>query len=418
MKWMKRFSLICCVVLLISMLCPVGLVAYGSGMGTGTDLSTGTDLCPHVSSYHTSRVVDRKFYDIDEVGHTCIDIIEEYDVCWNCHAELNVTRVESAPRREFHRNVEDGICTLCGYNSGCKHENATLFYDLYDETIDSVDEKGHTWTGYPIIWYDCPDCGASYCSEKGTEKVTVWAKHSAMPNYPKCMYCGYELDETYCAHPNKEYQTQYYDKEFENQGAAGHLYTGRVFKDWWCPDCGYGEDIETVEVEKQLFAHTFTDGFCNYCGYVCPHEQIDSKVREPEDSVYTSLNETKHQHSYLEKTDHICAECGRKRVTTRNVTNVEAHQLVNGKCELCGYTEPAPTATPTEAPTQAPTATPTEAPTQAPTVTPTEVPTQAPTATPTEAPTQAPTMQPEQDEEEQEAARPAATATPEPTATP
>ena len=111
MKWMKRFSLICCVVLLISMLCPVGLVAYGSGMGTGTDLSTGTDLCPHVSSYHTSRVVDRKFYDIDEVGHTCIDIIEEYDVCWNCHAELNVTRVESAPRREFHRNVEDGICT-------------------------------------------------------------------------------------------------------------------------------------------------------------------------------------------------------------------------------------------------------------------------------------------------------------------
>ena len=42
---MKRFSLICCVVLLISMLCPVGLVAYGSGMGTGTDLSTGTDLC-------------------------------------------------------------------------------------------------------------------------------------------------------------------------------------------------------------------------------------------------------------------------------------------------------------------------------------------------------------------------------------
>ena len=71
---MKRFSLICCVVLLVSMLCPVGLIAYGSGMGTGTDLSTGTDLCPHEQLEHKSRFVEYRYYDMDAVIASALDM--------------------------------------------------------------------------------------------------------------------------------------------------------------------------------------------------------------------------------------------------------------------------------------------------------------------------------------------------------
>ena len=221
---MKRFSLICCVVLLVSMLCPVGLIAYGSGMGTGTDLSTGTDLCPHEQLEHKSRFVEYRYYDIDEGGHSYVPIYEEYDECMNCHATMNAQRVEGKPQRANHNIYEDGICGSCGYDSGCKHEHCTKYYDLYDQTIDSIDEKGHTWTGYPMIWYDCPDCGASFSSELGTEKVTVWEKHTTITGMNTCWICGYVMGDDYCDHPDKEISISYQSEEFENQGAAGpHL---------------------------------------------------------------------------------------------------------------------------------------------------------------------------------------------------
>lgn len=82
---MKRFSILCCLVLLLNVLCPVGHV-HAEG-------ATATDLCDHVWCY-------------DESGHCCSKCVSESE---KAEHTLETRCVDESGHYD--------VCTVCGYTS-------------------------------------------------------------------------------------------------------------------------------------------------------------------------------------------------------------------------------------------------------------------------------------------------------------
>ena len=349
--------------------------------------------------------------DIDEVGHTCYDTQEIYEQCTICGMIYNRHTKQNVYRESHY--FEDGACIYCGYANTCTHpEFETIYYyDTEDHpaTYSDPDQTGHAVTGYAVVVHECTTC-LEITTELETEISTRREQH-VYGSDGVCYLCGYQNP---CTHPNQVDEGRtliYITGESVCLDKESHEVTAYYGEEYSCPDCGYSWTVMEKEPTTQILPHEYFDGYCGYCGYFCPHDGLGSQVTK-ENLVYSNPTAEGHSVSYQEVTTTLCADCGWTRVKTQDVTLQEMHQLVDGKCELCGYAEEKP-----QEPTAEPTVVPTQAPTTEPTTEPTQQPTQAPTAEPTQpSPTPVVTPAPEEDEEDEAPVRPVSTATP--TATP
>ncbi len=255
---------------------------------------------------------------------------------------LTYTHVEKKPH-----TYENDVCTVCGYENTCAHENTETKvawgyckYTPYDSNYHSmhIDEE-ETVT--------CKDCG-KVVSFRVLRTVTqqAYERHSMWHN--ECEECGYVSP---CTHENLtrvEDKSSEYLEDCASAGEQGH--TGKLVKVYAfvCADCGseYVKDSEDVHTgETVTRPHTFYEGKCEVCGYenVCAHAHQTEKKEESYGDYWCPLNQAAyegHEVTYHCDKVMVCDDCGEEIESTRvsdGRTYTEPHTFVSGVCKFCRF---------------------------------------------------------------------------------
>ena len=475
---MKKISLACCLVLLMNLLCPAGMVAHAS--------STSTDLCSHewiwqskdastcqnicaLCGWVSLEEAHMAYCDAPGVCYKCgyagaMDSTHRGELRWE-YNETDHMQIWDCCGEEQYRSFHSALCTGeldkcsdCGYVGVIE----TMHLGLHWEYNDSEH------------WQTCSDCGTTF----------EWTKdfHRSDCQAPtQCINCDYEGEVSIeIIHQKTQWEcndTEHWEKcvncgEITWQPAQHFAYCPVLNV---CEKCKYEGDIELVMHINSQWNYDDTEHWkvchdCNQEQYRTAHYANCSAPDVCVECGYEGAIEESslsHNNAYWEYNDqehwYLCDDCGLIEVPFEHNADCDnptvctycgytgfiesiyhLGEFVDGKCELCGYaeekpqeptTEPTvvptqePTTEPTVVPTQEPTTEPTAVPTQEPTTEPTVVPTQEPTTEPTPAPTQEPASEPTKapiptpvitetpaDEEDEAPVRPVSTATP--TATP
>lgn len=280
---MKRFAIVCALVLLLNVLCPVGHM-HAEEIGTPTDVE-----CTHPRKHEGGYLYDdtHHWYVCPDCGEK-VDVLEHNDKCyladvcndcgrtdvtfgftghgyidmetyssdeythWNvcddCGEKINVN---------YHTGTVGGDCTVCGAPYACAHVNGQ--YDF--------DDSYH--------WFVCDDCGENVNKEE----------HDAKPGDvgDNCTVCGAYV---VCEHTNK---------------SEWHYDTMTHWKE--CIDCGFVVD----ELGHDNWAN------CSVCGYVCAHENTEAwrnvGDEHGRDCIDCGMTVDLEKH-YSDGTPGVCTVCG------------------------------------------------------------------------------------------------------------
>ena len=300
--------------------------------------------CVHPEAQRTygQPVVTATTDAVDDTFHTTTTITTTGFTCALC--TMDGTRIDTAAGDNVkHSYKDDGkgnfVCADCGHT--CGHANATAVdapvFDHYEIT-----EAGHASVSTVTTTGSCPDCGNSSVQVK---TVTAPVEAHQWDN-GACKVCGYK-----CLHSEVTKETISEVLPYESDDAQHCAVTVETLRST-CKVCGLVSDSDPVTVKGNAEAHTYTDGACTVCGHECAHS---GKLTEKDVfavKAYTSDNSE--EHSVLGDTHHVvtcdlCATMISDEITDADVVYHEAHGFSDRKCTLCGYTKPAPAATPAPA---------------------------------------------------------------------
>lgn len=185
----------------------------------------------------------------------------------------------------------------------------------YDMTCSGIGE------GYIVAWYT-------------TEEDPGWEEE----DWAKGHYSNPIRISIACTHG--ETRTEYVWEEGHTCVAADsseHIHSGRAHMYKECIFCGMRlEDLGEEEVEDVREAHSFHNGQCQVCGYVCLHEHVRREIT----ASYEWADENTHK--YIESSPEIYGECPDcdeylhlepiYNETIENHTDADN----NGICDVCG----------------------------------------------------------------------------------
>ncbi len=405
---MKRFSILCCLVLLMNLLCPIGLAH-------ADDIASPTDLCEH--SYKIRGDEDGHWYYCTECSET-----KDFDyhkatctnpgVCKVCGVEGEDIRTEhdftctpdaggkthsftckncSEIRNYIHQAActAPNVCIDCGYTGTISWITHQL--DIYNDTHD---DKGHY---YPCLacgevqfmyhWSGNKGCGAGNTCQYGDCDFVFPAEHNyqqlksdADEHWYECTVCGDTTGRTShkasCTTPGVCATCGYKDDKLTAEHTWGNWADGDACV-YGCTVCKYEEN------RGEHMAYCTHPEYCAYCGEVGDWYYDHNWDFYSEDCAISDGPEGHHfvcqdcdaidmgEH-YANCTDPThCIECGYEG-TISIVSHTWGDPVTaNGKetytCTVCGETKeetipatdtPEPTATPAPTATPEPTATP------------------------------------------------------------
>ena len=154
-----------------------------------------TSACAHEHS-HTYRWMSftESISDINEHGHTLHGDLSVYTWCDDCGDTISGQIREKQALQEPH-NLQNGICTICGYQATCTHANKVTKTGIANSAravYTPVDEKTHSATGEIYYYDECADCGQTFYIDRAHETGTVVEEHTFVGG--KCIDCGYGTD--------------------------------------------------------------------------------------------------------------------------------------------------------------------------------------------------------------------------------
>lgn len=260
---MKRFPFLCCLVLLLSMLFPVGHALAEEGV------ATETDQCSHAWLYdENGHYCSQCGSEAEKIEHTfetqCMDVSGHYDVCTVCGYTTDVSS-------HWESCANPGVCKKCGYEgdikkvrhkknkiwisdgaagcysacSGCnRRESETIDHEAscidtahcaycgYEGAIQHIIHNGkYSFIDEKTCGFQCSDCGEQIIQE-----------HCASCEQPGiCLDCGYAGEIARKYHP------------------AGQWVYDEVSHYFECPTCGKFD-------EGTHFGTCVDSTHCGYCG--------------------------------------------------------------------------------------------------------------------------------------------------------
>ncbi len=321
---MKRFSILCCLVLLMNLLCPIGLAH-------ADDIATPTDLCEHTyycGKYNgTCEECGASVAEEDMVVEHWIEQDTEclYDdnnhwyICGGCNQPAFVTAHSTMDERPYEKDAQHhwkscvneecgyvfpkeehsasctnpGVCLYCGYEG--EIENIVM----HDNAIAEKTAAGHIWA--------CKNCGERSENEK----------HFASCNEPGvCLLCGYEGAGMEISHHYESFINR-----FEGHDENNHWST--------CLNCGKITEPHNWKVSKTAAADPATcteDGSQTYSCWLCQATKVET------------LPATNHSYSWVaagDKHQYVCANCGDVSAQEAHFNSCTDTDLTH--CDLCGY---------------------------------------------------------------------------------
>ena len=165
--------------------------AMGECMDCGYIQNPEVTTCPH--EHVCIDVVYRTLgiKSTDENGHTMrVLALDEYG-CDDCKMFLSDLNPREELQTEPHTFKIDGICSVCGYKTSCKHENRkeNPIARIITSEAQYVDEEYHSFEGFEGIFTECLDCGADLGDVYERELTTILEEHQ-YDDHVVCVGCG------------------------------------------------------------------------------------------------------------------------------------------------------------------------------------------------------------------------------------
>ena len=291
---------------------------------------------------------------VDEKTHKNMQDEIEVRQCYDCYAREEKTTKENFEQVENHGFVE-GVCVECGYT--CPHtekESHTENILAYGEKWQSADEKTHKGVVNEYTYTHCVNCGV-HTTEIIQEYIEKTFNHDFENGV--CRSCGYE-----CQHTQKNSWENIVLADGESWTQVDektHKGIVDIHQIERCTNCNASTDTVTQSRVEKTVEHWFREGTCRNCGYVCPHDQLDSwnDYELCEGQTWQSVNDDSHKavvnitkriyctncskhfdepgeqnteqtlrHSYTEESE--CRDCG-------HVCSHEGAEVYDSECQLC-----------------------------------------------------------------------------------
>ena len=318
----------------------------------GEDSSSYHDTCQYCGHKctHGDTYDGWEEYDEDEAGykapayaikdnryHTVTRTGRSYTYCYECYTRFNV--VENAEKTtERSHNYVDGKCTLCG--NVCAHSNSeNRSYWEWDDSKAStyafVDNTYHNRTGVATTYTYCDDCGQRY-DVKGDVPRTAPEKHAYDEN-GLCTKCTQN-----CAHANTDTRSSW---EGQPTGTPHddryHVATGAATVYVYCLDCDRNVSETPGQQVSKKEEHSFENGVCTVCGYVCLHGNSDERYSsEDVETKYNPIDAFTHEEITQRTTWTYCYDCGMELNKQEHVQHTEkySHNFDDKQvCVNCKY---------------------------------------------------------------------------------
>ena len=224
------------------------------------------DACPHENTKtEYTRFNARDYQDSgDGIHHTFLYDKETIVTCLSCSSVVSQTTGTGLNGYGEH---EGDPCSLCGYSTGCQHENAVVTTEERTTQCELDPNNPEKQDEIHIRYYDvyevttCPDCG--YTSEVEVGSGYGPQEHVGNP----CSLCGYS---TGCQHENavvstgtRTTQCELDPNNPEKQDEI-HIRYYDVYEVTTCPDCGYTSE---VKVGSGYEPQEHVGDPCSLCGY-------------------------------------------------------------------------------------------------------------------------------------------------------
>lgn len=247
----------------------------------------GEEVCAYCNAPYTGDKVEHDYNSgesiIDDAGHwqLCACGAKSEDYFWP---------------HEVSCGDESGICSMCG-NS---YPELVVYHWYSSEENEKYDANKH--------WYICENCGEVYGEEKHANECY---------RYGQPCWCGYEFPE------GTEFE-HYVNKEYEGNGTK-HWNVCR-----WCWEMVVGDHVPSAADASK----------CAVCGLtIDKNDDTPAPTPAPHkhSSRETRIEPTCTEHGYVIITCHTCDE----QLDSWRLL-AKGHNMSDGVCTVCGYTEPKP----------------------------------------------------------------------------
>ncbi|MBQ4090637.1 MAG: hypothetical protein IJC56_12290, partial [Clostridia bacterium] len=333
-------------------------------------VSNNCPLCGYVKTgcLHEDSTTDlevqgdnKTYQQLDSQYHTVIGPLYERVWCYDCEEEVSRTLIEeNGSAKEWHY-FEDSVCSACGYENVCIHEDTEMFqFIYYDNTVtyQVVDGEYHLTFGSLREYTYCNDCG------NRVSDIRIVSDNGSLQEYHDfendvCGRCGYDKTEgaptatptvaptatpaPTCAHENIGNTDDFLKNAvYTPIDASMHEGAGELWREVFCRDCLKWITIGMIDEEGTLTeSHDFVEGVCYYCGYAntCTHANTHTEGGW-NDSVYEAIDNQYHTHSGYHEDYLVCSDCGEflDSTTPEYRTEVQDHWYdKNGVCRDCNH---------------------------------------------------------------------------------
>lgn len=306
------------------------------------------EVCLHSDTRQERGALIETTFTADAEGHVPINRYEVRVICNSCQETVSQTEETVEDPKAPHQYNSEGVCEVCSWP--CPHINRavseTRVYEDGPSRYEQKDDKTHIKYEIYDVHVNCIDCGKEDIVPVERVEKTLESPHRFFDG--QCANCGYV---SHCTHANTEHREEedvsYTYVTFLNSDE--HTIHRKLDDIIYCLDCGQRLSRASSRYTTEVEAHEFTagnvDGIqqpekCHRCGYqkACEHPSTEIKEEEGDTTILggDANGCTLHGNMFYHEICTVCKAVLSTRVE-ENYVRQEPHQLVNGKCSLCGY---------------------------------------------------------------------------------
>ena len=286
------------------------------------------------------HLCDGEEWQITAQGHTGYVVQERYTRCLNCGMSWTETIAERIQKTYEHSYSAflPGKCMTCGYV--CPHEGEIETkeeYSLSENEQWQSNEKTHTGL---VDIHDIWACKTCYTYKDEVRRKRIEKTFDHYFSNGVCRTCGYQ-----CPHTEKNSWENIVLADGESWTQVDektHKGIVDIHQIERCTNCNASTDTVTQSRVEKTVEHWFREGTCRNCGYVCPHDQLDSwnDYELCEGQTWQSVNDDSHK-AVVNITKRIyCTNCSKHfdEPGEQNTEQTLRHSYTEeSECRDCGH---------------------------------------------------------------------------------
>lgn len=293
---------------------------YNNGIESCSDCGYA-NTCEHpeekLNVWYELVLAEGEQWTMTETTHTGVSKKIAHYFCNECEAYWEESE-QTAKEQSGEHSMENGKCSVCGYENTCEHPadqvNSWTYYSLIvgGEWVDNKDGT-HTGEAFKHEAWECYECGEVNDTYTDPQKYTL--DHDYVSGV--CIYC--KAEEPDCDHSAGGTRTDEYEMEFATpvyKDAEFHNQKYTVTFKYECNTCGELYDGKPNEMEG-LGGHEYdANGKCA-CGATgtytgCEHENTELRYCD-ENVVYSDIMESTHTKTADVYCYSWCLDCETRR---------------------------------------------------------------------------------------------------------